>query len=188
MLQVKAGKAADSAAGNAAAAGEPAGPEAVEVIDLEAEPEPPAAAPATSKAASGRSGGSRGGGRQRAPKRKGGGGAATAATTAATAAPNGLVNGSAATGHDADGAAPMELADGEAGGSAAPADSITSANAYLLVYRRTSDAPQPPPPQLPARCCRLAALCCALQQGTGMLYSIISDWPPVLQPAVAMSS
>ena len=136
------GKAADGAASNAAAAAaaaEAAGPEAVEVIDLEAESEPPAAVPATG----------RGAGRQRAPKRKGA--AAARAALAAAAAPNGLANGGAAAVHDVGGAAPMEVADGGGDGAAA-ADSITSANAYLLVYRRTSDAPSQPPPQLPARC------------------------------------
>jgi hypothetical protein len=163
IVQVKAGKVADGAAGSAAAAAEAAGPEAIEVIDLEAEAEPPAAVPATGKAAGARGGGGRGGGRQRAPKRKGGNAAAAAnAAVTAAPAPNGLANGSAARVHDADGAAPMELADGEAGGAAAAADSITSANAYLLVYRRTSDKPSQPPPQLPARCI-LAALCCALK-------------------------
>ena len=156
------------------------GPEAVEVIDLEAEAEPPAAAPATSKATGSRGGGGRGGGRQRAPKRKGGNAAATAnAAVTAAAGPNGLANGTAATGHDANGAAPMELVDGEAGGAAAAADSITSANAYLLVYRRVSDTPQQPPPQLPARCTP-GALCCALQcEGNFLQY--VSDNPPLLQ-------
>lgn len=140
-MQAKAAKAAQDAAGDAAAGDGP------EVIDLEASE--PAAAPEAAAKAGRRAGGGKGGGRQRAHKRKGGGAAA-----AATTAPNGLANGTGAAVADANGAAPMDVADGEGSGSGAArtADSITSANAYLLVYRRKSDAPSQPAPQLPARC------------------------------------
>lgn len=145
-LQAKAAKAAQEAGSDAAAAGvEP------NVIDLE-EPETAAAEAAeaaakaapTAKKPAGARGGPAGkaGGRQRVPKRKGD-----------AAAANGLANGSSAAAADVNGTAPMDVSnDRSRDGSAAVAeDSITSANAYLLVYRRRMGAPSQPAPQLPAR-------------------------------------
>ncbi len=117
-----------------------------EVIDLDAH-ETAAVAAAAPAAAAGRgaagkraAAGGKPGGKPRAPKRKPGranGAADEYAAGGGSAMPVDVL------GDGADG--------GEAAVAAAAADSITSANAYLLVYRRRTGGPAQPPPHLPAR-------------------------------------